>query len=158
MNINNFTKVIKSLAEDLRLPAPTQTGTQFELITASGLNLVLDLVVPDTLLISFSQNCLQKGTTEFLWNILQGNLIDDQHPAIINSDSYTNNLIISWMAIGLSDNDRHAVLSHAERFVGYVEYLYRWVRNFISNPVVSTREDLVKIIASEGVSRINKMV
>lgn len=49
MNINNFTKVIKSLAEDLRLPAPTQTGTQFELITASGLNLVLDLVVPDTL-------------------------------------------------------------------------------------------------------------
>lgn len=84
MNINNFTKVIKSLAEDLRLPAPTQTGTQFELITASGLNLVLDLVVPDTLLISFSQNCLQKGTTEFLWNILQGNLIDDQHPAIIN--------------------------------------------------------------------------
>lgn len=136
MNIDGFTKVIKSLAEDLRLPAPNQTGTQFELTTVAGLNLVLDLVVPDTLLISFSQSCSRRDTTEFLWNILQANLIVDQQPAIINSGSYTDNLIISWMAIKLSNNDRNAVLSHVKRFIDYVESLHKWVSNFISNQAV----------------------
>lgn len=148
MNVDDFTKVIKSLAEDLRLPAPTQAGSQFELTTLEGLNLVLDWIAPETLLISYSQSCLGKDSPDFLWNILQANLIGDQHPAITNSGSYTGNLIISWMKIELTSNDRYAVLSHVQRFVGYVEAMHRWVSAFVSKPV-----DCAPVVAKTSLSQ-----
>ena len=130
MAIDDFIQVIQSLAQDLRLPIPTQTGTQFQLTTRTNLNLAIDWIAPDSLLISFTQTCLGKDSTDFLWNVLQANLISDQSPAIVTSGSYTESLIICWMKIGLLDYNRHAVLSHVERFVGHVETLNRWVNAF----------------------------
>lgn len=138
MTEDEFTNVMKSLAEDLRLPAITQRCTQFEIRTGTGLHLVLDFILPATLQLSCTQSCAGQDNAEFLWNILQANLIADQDPIIVNSGSYSDSLIISWMRIGLSVHDRLAVFSHTERFICHVEALRRWIDAFKKNSKVAT--------------------